>query len=204
MAKGSLTRRVFIAGSAVVTGGVVFGVYSLSKPFPNPLIKDLGPDEATITPYIKFTAEGITVITPRVDKGQGAYSVQLAMIAEELDVDMAEVLVDPGLPDPAYYNTALSAELAPYKSFDKSSSAQRARDALGVLGKVLALQMTGGSSTVPDVFERFRRVGAVARETFKEAVSLKNEFLVKSFRLEMGWWFYPMVQSLSILTLSTM
>jgi len=36
------------------------------------------------------------------------------------------------------------------------------------------MQMTGGSSTVPDSFTKMRMAGAVARETLKQAAAIKT------------------------------
>ena len=43
-----------------------------------------------------------------------------------------------------------------------------------VLGKVLGLQLTGGSSTVPDMYDRLRVAGAVARETLISAAAAQS------------------------------
>ena len=97
---GKIARRTFLIGSAAVVGGVAFGVYKYRSEGENPLLDDLGPDEAAITPYVKIDENGITLITPRADKGQGAYSIQAALIAEELDVDLDQINIDPGPPKP--------------------------------------------------------------------------------------------------------
>ena len=81
----TIARRTFLIGSAAIVGGVAFGTVMYKRPAKNPLLQDLGPGAAAITPYVLITQEGITLITPRADKGQGAYSVQAALIAEELD-----------------------------------------------------------------------------------------------------------------------
>ena len=53
--------------------------------------------EAAITPHVRIDADGVTLITPRTDMGQGAYSMQAALIAEELDIELEQVkvLADP-------------------------------------------------------------------------------------------------------------
>lgn len=170
---GAITRRTFLIGSAAIAGGVAFGTYMAKRPIPNPLLDDLQDGEAAITPFIKVNADGITLITPRADKGQGSYSMQANLIAEELDIDPASANITPGMPGPAYYNTALLGEGLPFPAYDESSTAQTAREFMAVPAKLLQLQMTGGSSTVPDMFERLRTAGAVARETLKEAAAQK-------------------------------
>ncbi|MEM8839867.1 MAG: molybdopterin cofactor-binding domain-containing protein, partial [Pseudomonadota bacterium] len=168
---GKIARRTFLIGSAAIAGGVAFGFYAANRDLQNPLLAGLKPGEAAITPFVKITADGITLITPRADKGQGAYSLQAMLIAEELDVDPQKVTLSPGEPAPAYFNGAVLAEASPFAAYDESWIAERVRGLMAVPAKLVGLQMTGGSSTVPDMFDRLREAGAVARETLKKAAS---------------------------------
>lgn len=170
---GTVTRRTFLIGSAAIAGGVAFGTFMARRPIPNPLLDGLEDGEAAITPFVKINADGITLITPRADKGQGSYSMQANLIAEELDIDPAGATISPGLPGPAYYNAAVLSEGVPFPAYDESSAAETAREFMAVPAKLFQMQMTGGSSTVPDMFERLRTAGAVARETLKEAAAQK-------------------------------
>ncbi|KAA0914649.1 xanthine dehydrogenase family protein molybdopterin-binding subunit [Aquicoccus porphyridii] len=168
---GKIARRTFLIGSAAVLGGVAFGYVMYKRPAKNPLLDGLGEGEAALTPYVLINAEGVTLITPRGDKGQGAYHVQAALIAEELDVDLDKIKVDPGPPDAAYYNTALSAEAVPFAYYDEGVMAETLRDVMDAPMKFLGMQITGGSTTVPDAWEKLRVAGAVARETLKAAAA---------------------------------
>lgn len=168
---GKIARRTFLIGSAAIAGGVAFGVYAARKPIPNPLLENLGQGEAAITPYVRIDAEGITLITPRADKGQGAYTLQARLIAEELDVDPAKVSLSPGQPDPVYYNATVVEEGAPFPAYDESWMAETVRNMMEVLPKFLGLQITGGSTTTAEGFVKLRMAGAVARETLKEAAA---------------------------------
>jgi len=107
---GTITRRTFLIGSAAIAGGVAFGTYMAKKPIPNPLLDDLADGEAGITPFVKIGPDGVTLITPRADKGQGSYSMQANLIAEELDIDPSSATITPGMPGPAYYNSAVLGE----------------------------------------------------------------------------------------------
>ncbi|MGY3439042.1 MULTISPECIES: molybdopterin cofactor-binding domain-containing protein [unclassified Marinovum] len=167
----TITRRTFLIGSAAVAGGVAFGTYLAKKPIPNPLLDTLAEGEAAITPYVKIDSTGITLITPRADSGQGAYSMQAALIAEELDIDPATATLSPGLPGPAYYNGVLLEEGVPFPAYDQNAVAEAMRSFMALPAKLLELQLTGGSSTVPDGYVRMRMAGAVARETLKEAAA---------------------------------
>ncbi len=165
----TIARRTFLIGSAAAVGGVAFGVYTVRKPHENPLTTGAG--EAVLTPYVKITADGITLITPRADSGQGVYHLQAALIAEELDVDLDQIKADPGPPSPAYWNTALAAEAAEFMVPAAGFMQDMAEGAVNSVMKVMGLQITGGSTTVPDQFEKLRLAGASARETIKALVA---------------------------------
>tara|TARA_R110002020_G_scaffold48286_10_gene137709 strand:+ start:3469 stop:5712 length:2244 start_codon:yes stop_codon:yes gene_type:complete len=182
----TFSRRAFLIGSVAVAGGVAFGAYMVKKPHANPLLADLGDGEAAITPYVRIDADGVTLITPRADKGQGAYSVQAALIAEELDVELDQVKVDPGPPSPAYWNTALADEAAAFMAPGDGIGNQAAYGVLSAVMKLIGMQITGGSTTVPDGFIKLRQAGAVARETLKLAASQKSGVAVGELKTKAG------------------
>ena len=171
---GTIARRTFLVGSVAIAGGVAFGYYAVRKPHKNPLLDTLADGEAAFNPWVKISSGGITLITPHADLGQGAYSMQAALIAEELDVEFGGFEIDPGVPSAAYYNTALGAELAPFRSTDESFQADAMRTVFSSITKLMGAQGTGGSSSVPDSFEKLRIAGAVARETLKKAAAQES------------------------------
>src|SRR6056297_1468512 len=168
----TIARRSFLVGSVAVVGGVAFGIYTVRKPHENPLTAGAG--EAVLTPYVRIAQDGITLITPRADSGQGAYHVQAALIAEELDVDLDRITPDPGPPSPAYWNTALAAEAAEFMVPAAGVMHDMAEGAVTSVMKVMGLQITGGSTTVPDQVDKLRHAGASARETIKALVSKRD------------------------------
>lgn len=182
----TIARRTFLLGSVAIAGGVAFGVYLYKRPVENPLLADLGEGEAALNEYVRITADGVTLITPRADKGQGAYHVQAALIAEELDIDLDQVTVDPGPPSPAYYNTALSAEAPGFMPTDEGLAATSMRTVMDAVMKVMGVQITGGSTTVADSWEKLRVAGAVARETLKAAAAAQTGIAVTDMRTERG------------------
>ncbi|WP_298910295.1 molybdopterin cofactor-binding domain-containing protein [uncultured Aliiroseovarius sp.] len=183
---GTIARRTFLVGSAALLGGVAFGYYKYRQPVDNPLDDDLAQGEAALTPYVLINADGVTLITPRADKGQGAYSVQAALIAEELDVELDQIKVDPGPPSAAYWNTAIADEGVPFPSTDRGMAAETMRGFMGAVIKLMGMQITGGSTTVPDGFEKLRVAGAVARETLKAAAAEASGLSVTQLKTERG------------------
>lgn len=168
----TIARRSFLIGSAAIAGGVAFGVFKAKTPFENPNLKGLDPKSVSFNPWIIIDDEDITLIAPHADKGQGIFSAQAALIAEELDVDLDAVKVSFGVPDKAYFNTAITEAMAGFPLYDLSPTAERMRGFLGGIVKLAMPMMgTGGSSAVPDSFDKLRHAGAMARETLKQAAS---------------------------------
>lgn len=182
----TFTRRGFLVASVAVAGGVAFGVYTVARPHANPLKDGLGVGEAALTPYVRIDAAGVTLITPRADMGQGAYHVQAALLAEELDVEPDQVRLDPGPPSPAYWNTALAAEAAEFLVPAQGAMHRIAEGAVGSVMKVMGVQITGGSTTVPDGFVKLRAAGASARETLKRAAAARASVDVRELETEAG------------------
>lgn len=183
---GTLARRTFLVGSVAIAGGVAFGAYFVRRTPANPLLDERQSGEAIFNPWVRIDSKGITLIAPHTDLGQGARSMQAALIAEEMDLDWGQFNVDPGPPSAAYFNTALADEQVPFVSTDTSTAAQALRSTMGAMFKVLGMQLTGGSSSVPDSFQKLRMAGAVARETLKLAASRQSGVPVDQLKTENG------------------
>jgi isoquinoline 1-oxidoreductase beta subunit len=199
---GKIARRTFLIGSAAVAGGVAFGIYAYKRTPTNPLLRNLGDGQAALTPYVRLDQSGVTIITPRADVGQGAYSMQAALVAEELDLPWEQIKVDPGPPSAAYYNGKVLAEGLPFAATDNGLLARNARVLGDVGGKFLGLQITGGSSTVPDAYEKLRMAGAVAREVLLLAAARQTGIAKADLRTRNGAVVTPDGRSLSYASLA--
>jgi len=182
----TIARRSFLVGSVAIAGGVAFGTYQVKKTPQNPLTDALGDDAVTFNAWVKVDANGVTLITPHVDLGQGAHSMQAALIAEELDIEFGQFTVDHGVPSPAYYNTALADEAVPFLSNDVSAAAETMREVMGGIVKLVGAQVTGGSTSVPDSFDKLRMAGAVARETLKAAAAQQTGVPISALKTAKG------------------
>lgn len=161
---GKIARRTFLIGAAAVAGGVAVGYYYYRKPYANPLEGELAAGEATFNPYVKIAPDNtITVFSPREEMGQGVSTTLAALVAEELDLTLEQVRVEHGPASKAYYNAAIMEEGGPFAFFDESSLAEATRTGMGVVGKFLGLQGTGGSASIRDGFDKMRQAGAAAR-----------------------------------------
>ena len=130
--------------------------YKYKQPYPNPLKKGLAPGDAALTPYVFIDSKGITVIAPRAEMGQGVRTTLATLVAEELDIDVADINVEHGPASKAYYNAAVLEEGTPFPPHDQSAMAENVRGFMAVPAKFFGMQITGGSSSAKDAYEKMR------------------------------------------------
>lgn len=177
------SRRAFMISTAAVAGGVAFGVYQAKKPLENPLKPADG--AYTLNPYLIVDQQGVTIIAPRSEMGQGVHSTLAALVAEELDVAWEDVRVIHGPGAQAYYNGALISGHAEFEDGAHSAWQAFTRSAMDVIPKTLGLQITGGSTATIDAYEKMRMAGATAREVLKMAAAA--QFGDDEYRTENGY-----------------
>ncbi len=183
---GTIARRSFLIGSAAIAGGVVFGWWKYSTPYPNPLEQDRPEGSATLTPYVLIDQSGVTLIAPRAEMGQGIHSTLAALVAEEMDLAWDQVRVIHGPASNAYYNGAIMEEGIPFASTNTSWLAETLRSATHIPTKFLGFQITGGSSSIPDAFDKMRLAGAAARGALVAAAAKQLGADPASLKTEAG------------------
>lgn len=183
---GKIARRTFLIGTTAVAGGVAFGYWRLKQPFPNPLEHNLPQGYAPIGDYVLLGPQGVTLITPRAEMGQGIQSALATLLAEELELPWDQVQFAHGPPSKAYFNSGAIADAIPHSPFEDGTASRLIRGVAPLIGKVVAMQVTGGSSSVPDGWEKMRVAGAAARETLKLAAAKLWSTKVASLRAKDG------------------
>jgi isoquinoline 1-oxidoreductase beta subunit len=100
--------------------------------------------ESAVNAWIRIGSDNsITILCARSEMGQGVVMALPTLVAEELEVDLGKVKVDFAPPGEAYINSMLGA------------------------------QLTGGSTSVRDGWEKLRIAGAQARTMLTEAAAQK-------------------------------
>jgi len=181
---GKITRRTFMVASVAVVGGVVFGTYKYKQAVPNPLLGSddaAKPDFASLNPYLKIDQNGVTVITPRAEMGQGIHSTLAMLVAEELDLDWKTIKTEHGPASNSYYVGIMMEAMAGHM-YDHSTKANTIRDLTHIPAKFMGMQLTGGSMSTPDGFVKMRSAGASARLSLTLAAA--KEWDVKASTLK--------------------
>ena len=181
---GKIARRTFLFGAVALAGGAAFGWWKYKTPYGNPLQGLTG--SATLNPYVLIDATGVTLIAPRAEMGQGVHTTLAALVAEEMDLDLASVRVIHGPASAAYFNAGLLREGVPFQPIDESWLAGTMRDAMAIPGKFLGLQLTGGSSSIIDAYDKMRLAGAAARAALVQAAATRLGVPTATLKTEGG------------------
>ena len=189
MSLRKIARRTLLLGGVALAGGAAFGWWRYARAFPNPL--EGGGAGTAFSPWIAIGADGVTIVTPRAEMGQGVQSTLAALAAEELGIDPEAATVTHGEAALAYYNEAILREGLPFAAWDEGWLPETARSAMAVPAKWLAIQATGGSSSMPDAFERMRKAGAAARIALTRAAAARWGADEAALRVEGGAVVHP-------------
>ncbi|HET9156489.1 MAG TPA: xanthine dehydrogenase family protein molybdopterin-binding subunit [Myxococcaceae bacterium] len=126
-----LSRRELLTVGAVAGGGLLIGW----RVEAGPRAQAAGAPAFSPNQWIRIGKDGrVTLVVSQVEMGQGTYTSMPMLLAEELEVELAKVTIEPAPPDDKLY---------------------------GIPG--IGLQFTGGSTSVSTLYEPLRKAGATAR-----------------------------------------
>jgi isoquinoline 1-oxidoreductase subunit beta len=179
-----ITRRSFMVLGAAVVGGAAFATYKITEVPANPLVPT--PGSIPLNPWVIINADGITVIAPRAEMGQGISTTLAALVAEELDVDWDQVRVLHGPPAQAYFNAGFVDRMSNEPDFILSKQHKSHNPILAAVPKIFSLQMTGGSTGAIGGFLQMRLAGAGAREALKAAAAKRLGVSADTLKTEGG------------------
>ncbi|NDQ55538.1 MAG: xanthine dehydrogenase family protein molybdopterin-binding subunit [Acidipila sp.] len=149
-------RREFIRVGAAVGGGLLVSLYA---PLPGGASEAWAADEKNfpLNAFVRIgTDETVTVIAAHSEMGQGVYTSLPMLLNEELEADWSRIRVESAPVDKVYNHP------------------------------VFGMQMTGGSTTSPAEWERYRKMGAMARTMLMQAAAKQWNVDVSSCRAEKG------------------
>ncbi len=155
---GAFSRRDFLHSSAVAGTGLVI---AFTIPRRAEALAGGPPKKKPLPPPNAFLRiapdDSVTVLLAHSEMGQGIWTTLPMLLAEELDCDWAKIRVEHAPAAPVYAHTAYGA------------------------------QMTGGSTTTWSEFERYRTVGAIARQLLVRAAAERWKIDAAKLRVENGF-----------------
>ena len=128
-----MKRREFLKAGAALGGGLLISLY-VPEFVPAARAADSSAKPVALNAFVRIgTDETVTVISNHSEMGQGIYTSLPMLLNEELEADWARVRVESSPVDAVYNHT------------------------------VFGIMMTGGSTTTNSEYDRFRKMGAMAR-----------------------------------------
>jgi isoquinoline 1-oxidoreductase beta subunit len=175
-AAGPTARRRFILGSAAVAGALVVGWGLVpprqrlagSAPLPT------APGQSAFNGWVKIGSDGSVVVqVPKSEMGQGAHTALALLLAEELDADWATVRVEHPPLDAIYNNQATVVDGLPFHPDSHGVVKRLAGWMTAKAMREFGLQVTGGSSSLKDLWLPMREAGASARAMLVAAAAAR-------------------------------
>ena len=128
-----MKRREFLKVGAALGGGLLISLY-VPEFVPAARAADSAAKPIALNAFVRIgTDESVTVISNHSEMGQGIYTSLPMLLNEELEADWPRIRVESAPVDAVYNHT------------------------------VFGIMMTGGSTTTNSEYDRFRKMGAMAR-----------------------------------------
>ena len=183
------SRRGFLLAGAAAGGGLLVGCGGAAPAARVGQGSDFAPsgDQVALNAWVKITPDDrVIVAVPRSEMGQGVHTGLAMLVADELDARWDQVQVEAAPIARVYSNTALLLNVSPFLPDDDGLLARLTRDSLQTAGYALALQVTGGSSSLRDAWEPMRLAGAAARHQLLQAAAWQWQVPVSELRVRDG------------------
>jgi isoquinoline 1-oxidoreductase subunit beta len=155
-ARTAVGRRDFIKTSAAIGGGLLVSLYS-PLPGGSSLAAAAEEKQFALNAFVRIgTDDSVTVISAHSEMGQGIYTSLPMLLNEELEANWSNIRVEAAPVDKVYNHP------------------------------VFGVQMTGGSTTSPAEWKRYREMGAIARVMLVQAAASKWGVEPASCHVEKG------------------
>ncbi|MEK0433434.1 MAG: hypothetical protein RL700_1641 [Pseudomonadota bacterium] len=171
-----MKRRHFIGAIALGTGGLAVG-WGLwparqrllpSKPLPSVA------SHPAFNGWVRIGEDDrVTVVMGRSEMGQGSHTGLAILLADELGARWDQVQIEQAPFDNIYNNQAVAADGLPFHPDNQGQLKRAAQFLTGKTMREFGLMMTGGSSSIKDLWLPMREAGASARAMLAQAAAAK-------------------------------
>jgi isoquinoline 1-oxidoreductase beta subunit len=107
--------------------------------------------------------DSVRIVLAKSEMGQGVSTALAMLLAEELDADWSRVLTEPAPVDPIYNNLAAVVDGLPFHPDDDGALRRFAGWMTAKTMREIGVMITGGSSSIKDLWGPMREAGASAR-----------------------------------------
>lgn len=151
------SRRSFLKGTSLATAGILLSLQLPNAGRSRAAFAASGPASFIPNAFVKIDDQGVTLIMPHTEVGQGIYTSSAMMMAEELELDLDQVRVEAAPPDMSKY-----------------------------MDPNLYDQATGGSMSTRSDWMRLRQAAAAARIMMVSAAAARWKVDPSTLKVERG------------------
>ena len=182
-----MQRRTFLIAGALATGTLLVGCASSTRQQLRNNKQTLAADSIALNAWVEVSTAGkVTVRIGQSEMGQGIQTALVMLVAEEMDCGYENTGFRFSGIDSVYGNVAGIAAGVPLRPDDDGLTARSVRWFMQTFARQVGVMMTGGSSSVKDLWTPLREAAAVTRATLVEAAAKQWQVAASDIRVSEG------------------
>ena len=192
-----VSRRAFLVAGTVAGGGWLVGCASSERQQLRGSPRPLPAGQIALNGWLRLGPDDrLTVVLAKSEMGQGVHTGLMMLVAEELDADWQQLHTEYAAIDRLYGNVAAMSEGLPFRPDDDGVLARSLRWVVVHAMRQMGIMMTGGSSSLKDLWLPMREAAAVTRATLVEAAARQWKVLPAQVLVRKGVLSGPAGQSM--------
>ncbi len=189
-----VSRRGFVLATLAAGGALAVGWSVLpprqrlttARPLP------AAPGEVPLNGWVKIGRDDrVTVMLAKSEMGQGVHTALVMLLADELDADWSRVRSEMSPIDPIYNNIATLVDGLPFHPDDFGPVKRAAGWMTAKMIREFGVMMTGGSSSIKDLWLPMREAGASARAMLLAAAAEQWQVKAAELKIDSGVVSHP-------------
>jgi len=189
-----MKRRTWLLSALGATGALVvgWGVMPARSRLGSGALMLPTEGDVALNGWIKVASNGsIIMAMHRSEMGQGIHTALAMLVAEELDVPLANVRLEQAGADAIYGNVAMFVGSLPFHPLDseeghETTTVRTGRWMVGKIARELGINATGGSSSVADAWLPLRQAAAMARASLLESAAAQWKVPASELTVQAG------------------
>jgi isoquinoline 1-oxidoreductase beta subunit len=170
----ALTRRQVLWVGAGTVGALVVG-WGVAPPrsrLTHDLFDPANNDEVSINAWVRIGADNsVTLFMPQCELGQGVHTGLAMLLAEELECSLSQIRIEDAPIHPLYNNLEVSVDGLPFHPDATGRIKAVSEHLTAKVMREVGVMVTGGSSSIRDLWQVLREAGVMARETLRSGAA---------------------------------
>ena len=201
----TLRRRTWLLSALGAGGALVVGWAALPARSRLGTAASMLPTEGDVAlnGWIKIAPDGAVILAmPRSEMGQGVHTGLAMLVAEELDLPLAQIRLEQAGHDTIYGNVSMLLASLPFHPLESEGEGEGEGQArplkvrlgtwmVGKIARELGINATGGSSSLADAWDTLPLAAATARAGLLGAAAARWQLPLGELRLQDGRVHHP-------------